>query len=138
LEILKKTKEFNMNISSIVVQTVPKYIDEVVESLKNCEVCDYHMHDEKGRIIITIEGNGVKEELEKLRVIENIPHVVSADMQMAYSEDELDEHIEVLNNADIVPKVLNDDNMDPNKIIYNGDLKKKDLQGFAQHFDEVK
>ena len=127
-----------MNISSIVVQTVPKYIDEVVESLKNCEVCDYHMHDEKGRIIITIEGNGVKEELEKLRVIENIPHVVSADMQMAYSEDELDEHIEVLNNADIVPKVLNDDNMDPNKIIYNGDLKKKDLQGFAQHFDEVK
>jgi nitrate reductase NapD len=127
-----------MNISSIVVQTVPKYIDEVVESLKNCEVCDYHMHDEKGRIIITIEGNGVKEELEKLRVVENIPHVVSADMQMAYSEDELDEHMEVLNNADIVPKVLNDDNMDPNKIIYNGDLKKKDLQGFAQHFDEVK
>ncbi|PKN14696.1 MAG: nitrate reductase, partial [Deltaproteobacteria bacterium HGW-Deltaproteobacteria-24] len=116
----------------------PKYIDEVVESLKNCEVCDYHMHDEKGRIIITIEGNGVKEELEKLRVVENIPHVVSADMQMAYSEDELDEHMEVLNNADIVPKVLNDDNMDPNKIIYNGDLKKKDLQGFAQHFDEVK
>lgn len=127
-----------MNISSIVVQTIPKYINEVVESLKACSVCDYHMHDEKGRIIITIEGNGVKEELEKLRVIENIPHVIAADMQMAYSEDELDEHMEVLNNADIVPKVLNDDNMDPNKIIYNGDLKKKDLQGFAQHFDEVK
>lgn len=127
-----------MNISSIVVQTVPKYLNEVVEALKNCEVCDYHMHDEMGRIIITIEGNGVKEELEKLRVIEAIPHVVSADMQMAYSEDELDEHIEVLNNADVVPKVLNDDTMDPNKIVYNGDLKKKDLQGFAKHFDEVK
>ncbi len=127
-----------MNISSIVVQTVPKYLNEVVESLKNCPVCDYHIHDELGRIIITIEGNGVKEELEKLRVIEAIPHVVSADMQMAYSEDELDEHIEVLNNADIVPKILNDDTMDPNKIIYNGDLKKKDLEGFAKHFDEVK
>ena len=63
---------------------------------------------------------------------------VSADMQMAYSEDELDEHIEVLNNADVVPKVLNDDTMDPNKIVYNGDLKKKDLEGFAKHFDEVK
>jgi nitrate reductase NapD len=127
-----------MNISSIVVQTTPKYIEEVVQSLKACSVCDYHMHDEKGRIIITIEGNGVKEELEKLRVIENIPHVIAADMQMAYSEDELDEHMEVLNESDIVPKVLNDDNIDPNKIIYNGDLKKKDLQGFAQHFDKVK
>ncbi len=127
-----------MNISSIVVQTVPLYLDEVVEALKNCEACDYHMHDELGRIIITIEGNGVKEELEKLRVIEAIPHVVSAEMQMAYSEDELDEHIDILNNAEIVPKVLNDDNVDPTKIIYNGDLKKKDLQGFAKHFDEVK
>ncbi|WP_373072154.1 chaperone NapD [Sulfurimonas sp.] len=126
-----------MNISSIVVQTVPKYLDEVVESLKSCEVCDYHMHDEKGRIIITIEGDGVKEELEKLRVIEAIPHVITADMQMAYSEDELDEHIEIINNADAVPKMLNDDNVDVDKIIYRGDLKKKDLEGFAADFDKV-
>ena len=126
-----------MNISSIVVQTVPKYLDEVVESLKQCEVCDYHMHDEKGRIIITIEGNGVKEELEKLRVIEAIPHVVAADMQMAYSEDELNEHIEVLDNADAVPKMLNDDNIDLDRVIYRGDLKKKDLEGFAAEFDRI-
>ncbi len=126
-----------MNISSIVVQTVPKYLEEVVASVKACEACDYHLHDEKGRIIVTIEGNGVKEELEKLRVIENIPHVVAADMQMAYSEDELNEHMEVLNNADAVPKMLNDDNVDPDKIIYRGDLKKKNLEGFAEEFDKV-
>ncbi len=126
-----------MNISSIVVQTVPKFLDEVVEALKNCEACDYHLHDEKGRIIVTIEGNGVKEELEKLRVIEAIPHVVSADMQMAYSEDELDEHIEILENSDAVPKMLNDDNIDPENIIYRGDLKKKDLEGFAAEFDKI-
>jgi len=105
--------------------------------LKSCEVCDYHMHDEKGRIIITIEGEGVQEELEKLRVIENIPHVVAADMQMAYSEDELDQHIEVLNNADAVPKMLNDDDIDLDKVIYRGDLKKKDLEGFAADFDKI-
>jgi len=126
-----------MNISSIVVQTVPKFLEDVVNSLKECEVCDYHMHDEKGRIIITIEGNGVKEELEKLRVIEAIPHVVAADMQMAYSEDELDEHIEVLSNSDAVPKMLNDDNVDPDKILYRGDLKRKNLEGFAEEFDRT-
>jgi periplasmic nitrate reductase NapD len=126
-----------MNISSIVVQTTPKYLEEVVQSLKNCDVCDYHMHDELGRVIITIEGDGVQEELKKLRVIEAIPHVMSADMQMAYSEEELSSHMEVLENSDLVPKVLNDADIDPKDIVYNGDLKKKDLEGFAKQFDNT-
>ena len=126
-----------MNISSIVVKTLPKHINEVVESLKNCDVCDYHMHDELGRIIITIEGKGVAEELKKLKVIEAIPHVMSADMQMAYSEDELSSHMEVLENADAVPKVLNDPTIGAADIVYNGDLKKKDLEGFARTFDKT-
>ena len=126
-----------MNISSIVVQTLPKHLDEVVKSLKNCDVCDYHMHDEQGRIIITIEGTGVQEELKKLKVIEAIPYVMSADMQMAYSEDELSSHMEVLQNADAVPKVLNDKDIQAQDIVYNGDLKKKDLEGFAKTFDKT-
>ena len=126
-----------MNISSIIVQTLPKYVDEVVESLKNCDLCDYHMHDEKGRIIITIEGEGVQEELKKLKVIEAIPHVMSADMQMAYSEEELSSHLEVIENADAVPKVLNDPTVSVANMVYNGDLKKKDLEGFARTFDNT-
>lgn len=127
-----------MNISSIVVQTLPKFLDTVLEEIKSCKACDYHMHDEKGRIIITIEGENVNQELEKLRVIEAIPHVISADMQMAYSEDELNENIDVLKNSDAVPAMLNDENKDPNKIIYNGDLKKKDIYGFAKHLENNK
>lgn len=126
-----------MNISSIIVQTLPKHLNEVVTSLKNCDVCDYHMHDELGRIIITIEGNGVQEELKKLKVIEAIPYVMSADMQMSYSEDELNSHMKVLENADAVPKVLNDKNIQSHEIVYNGDLKKKDLEGFARTFDKT-
>ncbi len=126
-----------MNISSIVVQTLPKHINEVVNSLKNCDVCDYHMHDELGRVIITIEGDGVQEELKKLKVIEAIPYVMSADMQMAYSEDELSSHMEILENSDLVPKVLNDKNIQAQDIVYNGDLKKKDLEGFAKTFDKT-
>lgn len=126
-----------MNVSSIVVQTLPKYLDEVVQSLKDCGVCDYHLHDEKGRIIVTIEGESVSEELEKLRVIEELPHVIAADMQMAYSEDELSAHMEVINGSDAVPKILNEENVNPKDIVYNGDLKKKDLYGFAKTFDAV-
>ena len=126
-----------MNISSIVVQTVPKFLDEVVNSLKNSDACDYHMHDEKGRIIITIEGEDVSEELKKMKVIEMIPHVISAEMQMAYSEDELEKNMARLENADLVPKVLNDDDVKIKDIVYRGDLKKKDLEGFAKTFDDV-
>jgi nitrate reductase NapD len=126
-----------MNISSIVVQTLPKYLDEVVKALKESDVCDYHLHDEKGRVIVTIEGEGVSEELKKLAVIEAIPHVAAADMQMAYSEDELDAHMEVINNSDAVPKMLNDDKLEAKDIVYNGDLKKKDLEGFAKTFDNT-
>ena len=127
-----------MNVSSVVVQTVPKFLEGLVEDLKNCDACDYHMHDEKGRIIVTIEGEGVSEELKKMKVIEALPHVVSADMQMAYSEDELDIHMERLENADAVPIMLHDNDIKPEEIIYNGDLKKKNLEGFAKRFDNTK
>ncbi len=127
-----------MNISSIVVQTVPKFLDQLVQDIKDCDACDYHMHDEKGRIIITIEGEGVSEELKKMKIIEQLPHVVSAQMQMAYSEDELDMHMQRLKNADAVPRMLHDNDIRPEEIIYNGDLKKKNLEGFAKRFDEMK
>ena len=78
------------------------------------------------------------EELKKLKVIEAIPHVMSADMQMAYSEEELSSHLEVLENADAVPKVLNDPTVSASNMVYNGDLKKKDLEGFAKTFDQTK
>jgi nitrate reductase NapD len=126
-----------MNISSIVVQALPEHIEEVVESLKKCEVCDYHFHDEKGRAIITIESQSVSDELGKLRVIEAIPHIITADMQMLYSEDELDQQMQVINNSEVVPKILDDEDIDPTQIVYNGDLKKKDLEGFAKTFDEA-
>ena len=125
-----------MNISSIVVQTLPKNLEEVVKALKASGVCDYFMHDELGRVIVTIEGDGVQEELKKLKVIEAIPNVISADMQMAYSQEELDSHLEVLETSDAVPRVLNED-VKPEDIVYNGDLKQKDLIGFATNFDKT-
>ncbi|MDH1975206.1 chaperone NapD [Aliarcobacter butzleri] len=125
-----------MNISSIVVQTLPKNLEEVVKALKASGVCDYFMHDELGRVIVTIEGDGLQEELKKLKVIEAIPNVISADMQMAYSQEELDSHLEVLENSDAVPRVLNED-VKPEDIVYNGDLKQKDLIGFATNFDKT-
>ena len=125
-----------MNISSIVVTTLPKNLESVIENLKKSGVCDYHMHDEKGRVIITIEGENVEDELKKLKVIEAIPNVITADMQMSYSEEELSRHMQVLENSDAVPKVLNNKDINVEDIVYWGDLKRKDLIGFAKEFDK--
>lgn len=114
-----------MNVSSIVVQTLPKYLDEVLAFLKASDLCDYHFHDEKGRIIVTVEGEGVEEEIAKLTKIQEIPHVVAADMMYAYSEDELDQERANLEIGGVVPDMLNDDSVDPKDIVYHGDLKKR-------------
>ncbi len=117
-----------MNVSSIVVQAPSKYIDELVEDFKNSELCDYHLHDkEKGKIIITVEGKDVGEEIEKLVKIQEMPKVMAADMMMTYQEDSLDEEIKTLNEQGLVPSMLNDDDLDVRDIVYNGDLKNKDL-----------
>ncbi len=117
-----------MNVSSIVVQALPKYIDGLIETFKASELCDYHLHDkEKGKIIITVEGKDVGEEIEKLVKIQEMPHVMAADMMMTYQEDSLDEEIKTLNEQGLVPSMLNDDDLDVRDIVYNGDLKNKDL-----------
>lgn len=115
-----------MNVSSIVVQTTPKFLDEVVEYLKNLDICDYHFHDELGRIIVTIEGSGVEEEIKKLTQIQEMPHVVAADMHFAYTEKELDEERDKLEKeGTTIPDWLNAEEVNVRDIQYHGDLKKK-------------
>ena len=118
-----------MNVSSIVVKALPENVDAVIERLKESGLCDYHLHDPKGKIIITIEGKDVEEDISKLVEIQIIEGVISADMMMTYQEDQLDEEVRKLDEQGIVPEMLNDGNMDPSKITYNGDLKKKDIYG---------
>ena len=114
-----------MNISSIVVQTLPQNVESVIESLKQSGVFDYHMHDPKGKIIVTIEGKDVEEEIEKLVAIQILPDIIAADMMMTYQEDQLDAEIKKMNEQDVVPAMLNDENITVKNIVYNGDLKKR-------------
>jgi nitrate reductase NapD len=113
-----------LNISSVVVQAMSENIDNLVEIFKEADFCDYHLHDKaKGKIILTIEGEDVEEEIEKLIKIQQVPTVMSADMMMTYQEEQLDEEIRKLEEQESVPSMLNDDTIDVKDIVYNGDLK---------------
>ena len=118
-----------MNISSIVVQVKPENYDGVKEELEASGVCEYHFGEkEKGKMIVTVEGKDVEEEIKKLVRIQTTKGVLAADMMQTYQED-LDDAIKELEAADEVPEVLADENIDIRDIKYNGDLKKKDFHG---------
>lgn len=114
-----------MNISGILVQTKPEFTEEVIQNIKKIDQCDYHMHDEKGRIVVTIEGKDVSEEIARLNELQKIDHVISADMMYAYAEDELDKEREKLEDGQKLPEWLNDPHAKPEDIKYKGDLRGK-------------
>lgn len=73
-----------MNISSAVVKTRPEHLAAVKATLADSGLCDIHFSDEKGRIVITIEGDDDSDEATKLKKIANLPAVVSADFAYTY------------------------------------------------------
>ena len=113
-----------MNISSIIIKTNDKYYSQVFTKLAEADFCEIHFHD-NNKIIVTIEGVSTDEEISKLKKIELIKGVVSAEMVFAYSEDELEIEREKIEMADNVPHWLNDETVMAEQIKYKGDLKKK-------------
>jgi len=95
-----------MNISSIVVKTAPEKMTGVMENLKNSGLCEVHFHDQTGKIIVTLEGENINEEMNKMKAILNMPNVLSADLAYSYSENEMLETIECMKTADAVPDML--------------------------------
>ncbi len=113
-----------MNLSSVIVNTAPENTGDLIDFIKkNPDVCEYHLHDDKGRVIVTIEGAGVEEEVAKMQMIQKFPMVISAEMVFAYSEDELEKNRELLDSNEKLPEWLNDPNAKVSDIKYNGDLK---------------
>lgn len=114
-----------MTLSSILIQATPEHLLSLVEKLKDMDLCEYHLHDEKkASIIVTIEGKDTGEEIQKLTSIQNMDWVISAEMIYSYHEDELEQLRENLELSNI-PEWLNNENIDAKDIVYHGDLKRK-------------
>lgn len=113
-----------MNISSIVVKTLKENLEAVIQAINECDFCEYHLHNEKGQIVVTIEGEGVEEEIRALKQLKAMPNVLSAEMIFSYAEDELEvEKSKLLKSG--IPEWLNDPDITADKIKYGGDLKKR-------------
>jgi len=70
-----------MNVSGILVVVPPEYIDFMVEKLNQLEgITVHHRDDSSGRIVITQEAEHIHDEVDGLKRIKALPHVVLAEM----------------------------------------------------------
>ena len=78
-----------MNVSSIVVKTTKEHMQEVTDNINSVDGCEVHFNDSAGKIVVTIEGESINDQMERLKLIQGIPFVCSADLSFSYCEDEL-------------------------------------------------
>ena len=118
-----------MTLSSILVQVSPENLEELLTIIKKSKDYEYHLHDESGKIIITLEGETTDDEIAKLSKLQNMDLVLSAEMVYSYNESELEQMRDNLEISSI-PEWLNKDNVRAEDIVYHGDLKKKKRHNF--------
>lgn len=110
-----------MNVSSLVITTKAQDADRVIEQLKKSEFCEYHTHKE-GKIVITIEGESVSDEIAIMNRLGAMDMVVNVEMIYSYCEDELEQERDHLEIEGEIPTWLNDENAKAEDIKYNGKL----------------
>ncbi len=77
-----------MNVSSIVVKTAPEHMDNVIDKINTIDFCEVHFSNKEGKIVVTIEGESINEQMESMKCIQGIPNVSSANLAYSYCEDE--------------------------------------------------
>jgi nitrate reductase NapD len=98
-----------MNVSSIAVKTKPEHMEEVMQLINSIDFCEVHFHHADGKIVATVEGQSIDEQMQYLKQIENIPHVYSTSLVYSYCEGELIDAFEgIKNKNDSIPDKLMD------------------------------
>jgi nitrate reductase NapD len=77
-----------MNLSGILVMTLPEHLPGVVAELNALPGVEVHQQDALGRLVVVLEADRVKEETDGLRRIQAVPGVLMAEMVVHYFEDD--------------------------------------------------
>lgn len=110
------TDEVDMNLSGIFVVAKPEWLTSVVADLNALPGVEVHQLDEAtGRIVVVQEAADIHAEIEGLKRIKALPHVVMAEMVYHYLADDRQvyedlppELVERDSQACAVPACLND------------------------------
>lgn len=99
-----------MNISGILVVTAPEHTGYVIEQLENLTGIDIHYSDtEAGRIVITQEAVSISAEVDGLKRIRALPHIILAEMSCHYFEEDRE-------LVDAIPPELDDEALESSSV----------------------
>ncbi|GHV59739.1 hypothetical protein FACS1894103_3740 [Campylobacterota bacterium] len=112
-----------MNVSSVVIKTLPEHLKSVIIDIQKIDGVDVHFCDERGMVIATIEAECVSDEIRILGMIEKTDHIISANMNYAYAEDELEaEKALITAQMGKVPEVLREQKVRAEDMQYGGNV----------------
>ncbi len=75
-----------MDVSGIVIACMPEHLAETKLSVNALAWAEVHHEDPRGRIVATIEAQSTKESEERLRQLQELPKVLSAQMAGYYPD----------------------------------------------------
>jgi nitrate reductase NapAB chaperone NapD len=82
-----KYQENRMNISGILVTTLPEHVAEVARSLSALPGLEVSQTDvSSGKLVVVQEAASVGDEVEGFKRIRTLPHVVAVDLVQHYFE----------------------------------------------------
>jgi len=103
-----------MNVSGILVVTPVEHMQATIDRLNGLEGVEVHHTDPStGRIIVTQEGDRVEEEVEGLKRIQALPHILLAEMTHHHLEEDREilervpENLDGVEGLPEVPSFLN-------------------------------
>ena len=78
-----------MNVSGIIVIVPAERLASAIEALNCLDGVDVHQYDaQTGRIVVTQEAEGIQAEVDGLKRIKALPHVILAEMVYHCFEDD--------------------------------------------------
>ena len=95
-----------MNVSSIVVKTDQEHLQEVMDNINAIDLCEVHFNNDEGKIVVTIEGERIDEQMQRMKKIQAIPNVVSANLSYSYTEEEAAAGLDQIMDSGDVPEKL--------------------------------
>ncbi|UCE72637.1 MAG: chaperone NapD [Nitrospiraceae bacterium] len=93
--------EIAMNVSSIVVTAAKEHLQDVMDTINAMDFCEVHFFDGHGKMVVTIEGASIDEQMERMKKIQNSPSVISANLAYSYCEDEILASFDRIGHEDI-------------------------------------
>ena len=77
-----------MTVSGIVVVCRPEHLAEMTKAVNAFPWAEVHYTDPNGRLVVTIETDGVEESMDRLEDLQGLPRVLMADLAEFAIEDE--------------------------------------------------